>query len=68
MVPLGMAVAGPVADIFGERIWFVVGGISVMVLGIAAFFTPTIMNVEEEATGKNQKAKRPIDECNHDGF
>jgi DHA3 family macrolide efflux protein-like MFS transporter len=62
MVPLGMAVAGPVADIFGERIWFVVGGISVMVLGIAAFFTPSIMNVEEEATGKDQKAKRPIDE------
>jgi len=59
MVPLGMAVAGPVADVFGERIWFVVGGISVTVLGIAAFFVPSIMNVEEEATGKGSVSETP---------
>lgn len=59
MVPLGMAVAGPVADIFGERIWFVVGGITFMVLGIAAFFIPAIMNVEEEATGKRTGSETP---------
>ena len=59
MVPLGMAVAGPVADVFGERIWFVVGGISVTVLGIAAFFVPSIMNVEEEATGKRTGSETP---------
>ncbi|MCW3979543.1 MAG: MFS transporter [Candidatus Bathyarchaeota archaeon] len=57
MVPLGMAVAGPVADVFGERIWFVVGGISITVLGIAAFFIPSIMNVEEEATGKRSESE-----------
>jgi DHA3 family macrolide efflux protein-like MFS transporter len=59
MVPLGMAVAGPVADVFGERIWFVVGGISVTVLGIAAFFVPSIMNVEEEATGARSDIETP---------
>ncbi|UCD44242.1 MAG: MFS transporter [Candidatus Bathyarchaeota archaeon] len=53
MVPLGMAVAGPVADAFGERIWFVVGGITFIILGIAAFFIPSIMNVEEEGTGNS---------------
>lgn len=59
MVPLGMAVAGPVADVLGERIWFVVGGISITVLGIAAFFIPSIMNVEEEATGKGSENETP---------
>ena len=59
MVPLGMAVAGPVADVLGERIWFVIGGISITVLGIAAFFIPSIMNVEEEATGKGSENETP---------
>ena len=59
MVPLGMAVAGPVADAFGERIWFVVGGITFIILGIAAFFIPSIMNVEEEATGNRPVSETP---------
>ena len=59
MVPLGMAVAGPVADVLGERIWFVVGGISITVLGIAAFFVPSIMNVEEEAMEKGSGSEAP---------
>lgn len=55
MVPLGMAVAGPVADAFGERIWFVVGGITFIILGIAAFFIPSIMNVEEEGNREESR-------------
>jgi hypothetical protein len=37
----------------------VVGGISITVLGIAAFFIPSIMNVEGEATGKGSESETP---------
>lgn len=48
MVPLGLAIAGPVADSFGERIWFNVGGLIFMMVGLASFMSPSVMNIEEE--------------------
>ena len=48
MVPLGLAIAGPVADSFGERIWFNVGGFIFMMVGLASFMSPSVMNIEEE--------------------
>ena len=48
MRPIGLAIAGPVADALGERIWFNIGGVAFIILGIAAFMSPTVMNVEEE--------------------
>ena len=48
MSPVGLAIAGPVADALGERIWFNIGGVAFIILGIAAFTSPTVMNVEEE--------------------
>lgn len=40
MTPLGMAVAGPVADIIGIRTWLVVAGVVTALAGIVAFFIP----------------------------
>jgi DHA3 family macrolide efflux protein-like MFS transporter len=48
MSPVGLAIAGPIADTFGERIWFNIGGLVFIILGVASFMSPTIMNVEEE--------------------
>jgi DHA3 family macrolide efflux protein-like MFS transporter len=48
MVPLGLAIAGPVADSFGERIWFNIGGLIFMMVGLASFMSPSVMNIEEE--------------------
>jgi DHA3 family macrolide efflux protein-like MFS transporter len=48
MSPVGLAIAGPIADTFGERIWFNIGGLMFIILGVASFMSPTIMNVEEE--------------------
>jgi DHA3 family macrolide efflux protein-like MFS transporter len=48
MSPIGYAIAGPIAEIFGERIWFNIGGIAFVVMGIGAFFIPTVMNIESE--------------------
>jgi DHA3 family macrolide efflux protein-like MFS transporter len=48
MSPIGLTIAGPVADALGERIWFNIGGVAFIILGIASFMSPTLMNVEKE--------------------
>jgi DHA3 family macrolide efflux protein-like MFS transporter len=45
--PLGLAVAGPVADLLGVQFWYIVGGVVCMGMGIAAFFVPSITRMEE---------------------
>lgn len=53
MSPIGLAVAGPVADTFGVPIWFVVSGLVTAILSTASFFVPAIMHLErrgEEST------------------
>jgi DHA3 family macrolide efflux protein-like MFS transporter len=52
MAPLGLAIAGPVADSLGERIWFNVGGFIFMVVGLASFMSPSVMNIEEEGINR----------------
>jgi DHA3 family macrolide efflux protein-like MFS transporter len=46
-MPLGLAIAGPVADALGVQIWFLIGGIATTVMGTGAFFTPAIMQLED---------------------
>ena len=47
MTPLGLILAGPVADTFGVQSWFIVGGILTAILGAGAFFIPAILGVED---------------------
>jgi DHA3 family macrolide efflux protein-like MFS transporter len=46
MAPLGMAVAGPAADAVGISSLYVIAGFGTLLLGLGAFFVPTIMQVE----------------------
>lgn len=50
--PLGLAIAGPVSDRFGIQVWFVVAGILCIAVGIAAFFIPAILHIEENHTAQ----------------
>jgi DHA3 family macrolide efflux protein-like MFS transporter len=45
--PLGLAVAGPVADRLGAQVWYIVGGAVCTGMGILAFFIPSILNLED---------------------
>jgi MFS transporter, DHA3 family, macrolide efflux protein len=47
MTPIGLIVAGPVADRFGVQVWFIAGGILTLLLAIAGFFHPALMGFEE---------------------
>ena len=45
--PLGLAVAGPVADRLGVQIWYIVGGAVCTGMGILGFFVPSMVNMED---------------------
>jgi DHA3 family macrolide efflux protein-like MFS transporter len=49
--PLGMAVAGPLADAWGVRVWYVAGGIACVLMGISVFFIPAAMHLEDARPG-----------------
>jgi DHA3 family macrolide efflux protein-like MFS transporter len=56
MSPLGLILAGPIADRFGVQAWFVAGGVVTVLLGATAFFVPAIMRIEE---GHSSQAGSP---------
>ncbi len=47
MSPLGMAIAGPVADGLGVQGWYLLTGGALVVMAVGAFFIPTLMRLEE---------------------
>jgi DHA3 family macrolide efflux protein-like MFS transporter len=49
MMPMGLLVAGPVADALGVQTWYVIGGIATTLIGLVAFFVPAIMHIEDES-------------------
>ncbi len=46
--PLGLAVAGPVADLFGVRFWYVASGILCIAIGLGGFFVRPIIYLEDQ--------------------
>ena len=47
MWPPSLLLAGPLADMFGVRFWYLVGGAGVIAVGLAAFLVPAIMHIED---------------------
>ena len=47
--PLGLLIAGPVADLLGIRFWYIAGGIGSVIIGITLLFIPAVMHIEEES-------------------
>ena len=48
MMPLSLAIAGPVSDALGIQAWYVIGGGLCVVLAVAARFMPVLMNIEQD--------------------
>jgi DHA3 family macrolide efflux protein-like MFS transporter len=57
--PLGLLIAGPFSDWLGIRVWFWAGGILCVLIAVAAFFRPVIMNVESHGEGALSDAPEP---------
>jgi len=50
MTPLGLAIAGPVADAVGIRPIFYFAGAAIILMTLAAFFSRDLMNIENQKT------------------
>lgn len=48
--PLGLIIAGPIADTLGIQVWFWVTGITCATMGVAGLFIREVMRMEEEKT------------------
>ena len=59
--PLGLLLAAPVAEMVGVRAWYVTGGLVCLSMGVAGFFLPSLMRIEEAPEGMAKKP-RTIDE------
>lgn len=56
MTPIGLVLAGPLADRFGERPLFIAAGMITVLAGLAGFFIPALLNVED---GRSTPPKLP---------
>lgn len=59
MTPIGLAIAGPVAEVFGTQIWFAVAGIALLAAGFGAFFVPSLMRFEQAEAQADAAARPP---------
>jgi DHA3 family macrolide efflux protein-like MFS transporter len=48
--PLGLIVAASVAEIVDVGVWYLAGGMACVGMGIAGFFAPSLMGIEDGAT------------------
>jgi DHA3 family macrolide efflux protein-like MFS transporter len=47
--PLGLILAAPVAEIVGVGFWYLAAGLACVAMGIAGFFAPALMGIEDGA-------------------
>jgi len=60
MAPLSLAIAGPVADLFGVRIWYVVSGTVCALMGVGAFFLPALTHFEDGYGSRKGSGPTPV--------
>lgn len=58
--PLGFLLAGPIAEVTGVPLWFVVSGVVTILLGVILFFTPAFMQLEEQQPPPTQPTSAPV--------
>ena len=46
--PVGLILAGPLSDLVGVRYWFLAAGLVCLFLGIAGFFSPRLLSIEDQ--------------------
>jgi len=48
ITPIGLMIAGPIADGIGIQAWFFLGGTLCILMGAAGMFIPAVMNIEKK--------------------
>jgi MFS transporter, DHA3 family, macrolide efflux protein len=53
--PLGMVIAGPLADSLGVQVWFLIGGVISLMMGVGLRFVPSVMHLEDHAVASDHR-------------
>jgi MFS transporter, DHA3 family, macrolide efflux protein len=59
MAPLGLLIAGPMADRFGVQVWYLIGGFACLMMGMIGFLVPTIFHIEDQVKSTPEHADEP---------
>jgi DHA3 family macrolide efflux protein-like MFS transporter len=62
MAPLGLVIAGPVADAIGVQSWYMIGGIACIVMAVVGYSIPALMNIEDNHRQKAEEVIEPVEE------
>jgi DHA3 family macrolide efflux protein-like MFS transporter len=54
MMPVGLAIAGPLADLYGVPFWFLISGVGTIIVSIAASFSSSLRNIEESVVSTDE--------------
>jgi len=46
--PLGLMVAGPVADALSVQVWWLVTGVVIAIIGVGGLLAPSLVRIEEQ--------------------
>ena len=61
--PLGLAIAGPVADATSNQLWFIIGGLLTFIAGLAAFFIGDIremgLGIDDQPESEEEAQRLP---------
>jgi MFS transporter, DHA3 family, macrolide efflux protein len=60
IAPLGLLIAGPFSDLVGIRVWFWAGGMLCVLIAVAGFFIPAVMDLEENRDPTQQPLIEPL--------
>jgi len=61
MSPLGLIIAGPVADAVGVQSWYLVGGIATILMAVVGFSLPAVMNIEDNHRKTEESTQEQIE-------
>jgi len=68
MSPLGLIIAGPVADAVGVQSWYVVAGIASILMAVMGFSLPAVMNIEENHRKAGEAIQKKLETAASEGL
>jgi DHA3 family macrolide efflux protein-like MFS transporter len=68
MAPLGLIIAGPVADAIGVQSWYMIGGISAILMAVLGFSLPAVMNIEDNHRESAAPTQEQVDAAVSEGL
>lgn len=60
IAPLGLMIAGPVAERAGIQAWFLLGGSLCILMGVSGLLIPAVMNIEEKRASSGHTGRKKV--------